>query len=705
MAAAPDDGTLRRPSAPLGAILVERGVLTQEQLAAALAEQERSGEQLGAIVVRLGFTVPPMIGQGLATQHGGLLKTEYGYAVGFGGGTTAPHADPPPVSPEPTEDEPSARLRLVSAARATPPDASAPISALAPAEALSAPPASAPDDDVLKWQQQAQELATQRDTALRDLQALAAERIASAAELEAATSRIAELEAVAAQDRRPTRRRLRAPATKRPHAQRSRTEARGAGGGGGARDRTRSRSGPRPGGDDEVGARPRGGGVTQFGARAEAPAELQAVAAARDRELAAARARLAELEAARAAGEDGSDAVSSNLEAEVARVQMEKANLMTANDALASPATRNSKTVWRRSKPRGAQVGSSQRVEASAKIRQLEAERDDALLARVFSGSNSVNMITTSTPRIPRTCSLPRFTRNTFCSSETADRPRPARRSSSKRRTARVRRLLVAKFRRRPLARYPPGMRVPDRTGVIPPPRPWRAQVRLLWSRATPGCAAARSGGCRGAANRSALIAREELSVLCERHCMRVRSGFRFGVYGLAGLGVAAVWVYAFQALLPAPKVLLPRVPGALSGSTEVIPAIRRAGHSSVTAKTVRQGSAAPSERAAVGLTTLPTGSTHGSAVSAKTSKPKRPRPGTPAPGGTTPPSKPGAATRRISGQRVLDLTDCLPRHGYRRLVGAPEHAGHHPEPHPARVRARRRHHVRSRPDRLCAGP
>ena len=385
MAAAPDDGTLRRPSAPLGAILVERGVLTQEQLAAALAEQERSGEQLGAIVVRLGFTVPPMIGQGLATQHGGLLKTEYGYAVGFGGGTTAPHADPPPVSPEPTEDEPSARLRLVSAARATPPHASAPISALAPAEALSAPPASAPDDDVLKWQQRAQELATQRDTALRDLQALAAERIASAAELEAATSRIAELEAVAAQTETDPEALAR------------------------ARDEAASRTAELERKLEELAAA--AAHVTELEAavalaqvettrleraREEAAsrnselerklAELQAVAAARDRELAAARARLAELEAARAAGEDGSHAVSSNLEAEVARVQMEKANLMTANDALAS---RNAELEDRLKTLEAAEARTGrlerQRVEASAKIRQLEAERDDALLvARIL---------------------------------------------------------------------------------------------------------------------------------------------------------------------------------------------------------------------------------------------------------------------------------------------------------------------------------
>ena len=68
--------------APLGSILVRRGVLTDDQLAAALAEQARSGEKLGEVIVRLGFTVGPTVGLGLAAQHGGPLKTEYGYAVG-----------------------------------------------------------------------------------------------------------------------------------------------------------------------------------------------------------------------------------------------------------------------------------------------------------------------------------------------------------------------------------------------------------------------------------------------------------------------------------------------------------------------------------------------------------------------------------------------------------------------------------------------
>jgi hypothetical protein len=48
---------------------------------AALAEQARSGEKLGEVIVRLGFTVGPTVGLGLAAQHGGPLKTEYGYAV------------------------------------------------------------------------------------------------------------------------------------------------------------------------------------------------------------------------------------------------------------------------------------------------------------------------------------------------------------------------------------------------------------------------------------------------------------------------------------------------------------------------------------------------------------------------------------------------------------------------------------------------
>jgi hypothetical protein len=137
----------------------------------------------------------------------------------------------------------------------------------------------------------------------------------------------------------------------------------------------------------------------------------------------------------------------------------------------------------------------------------------------------------------------------------------------------------------------------------------------------------------------------EELSVLYERQCVSVRSRLRYAAYGLTALGVAWLWLYAFQSTLPAPKALLPRVPSASSGSIEVIPAVRRAGHSSVAARTVRHGSAVQLGRAAVGATTVPTGRTHIPPLSARTGKPKGPGTGTPAPGGTTPPTTPGGTT------------------------------------------------------------
>ena len=99
---------------PLGSILVRRGVLTEEQLAAALAEQERSGEKLGEVLVRLGFAIAPTVGLGLATQHGGPLKTEYGYAIrSIAEGRSGQGAPAPPLS--------APQLPAPSAAIFTPP--------------------------------------------------------------------------------------------------------------------------------------------------------------------------------------------------------------------------------------------------------------------------------------------------------------------------------------------------------------------------------------------------------------------------------------------------------------------------------------------------------------------------------------------------------------------------------------------------------
>jgi hypothetical protein len=81
-----DEGGLRPPQEPLGTLLVKRGLITPEQLTQALAEQQSTGQPLGAIVVALGFVAPANVAQALATQHGGILKTEYGFATGFGEG-------------------------------------------------------------------------------------------------------------------------------------------------------------------------------------------------------------------------------------------------------------------------------------------------------------------------------------------------------------------------------------------------------------------------------------------------------------------------------------------------------------------------------------------------------------------------------------------------------------------------------------------
>ena len=66
----------------LGELLVEKGVLTDAQLQEALAEQQQTGSPLGEILVRLGFSHAPTIGNALAEQHGGPLRTEYGLALG-----------------------------------------------------------------------------------------------------------------------------------------------------------------------------------------------------------------------------------------------------------------------------------------------------------------------------------------------------------------------------------------------------------------------------------------------------------------------------------------------------------------------------------------------------------------------------------------------------------------------------------------------
>jgi len=105
-----DAAQLQAPQ--LGRILIAAGLLSEEQLAQALEEQAQTGRRLGEIIVQRGFVSGPALANALAEQHGGVLKTEYGFASGLGGvvarraasseaGTSVPPLRPPDPTPMP----------------------------------------------------------------------------------------------------------------------------------------------------------------------------------------------------------------------------------------------------------------------------------------------------------------------------------------------------------------------------------------------------------------------------------------------------------------------------------------------------------------------------------------------------------------------------------------------------------------------------
>ena len=70
---------------PLGQMLVERGVLTTEQLADALDEQERSGRPLGEVVRTLFFVPATTVAEVLAEQYQLEVEMERGFGSGLRG--------------------------------------------------------------------------------------------------------------------------------------------------------------------------------------------------------------------------------------------------------------------------------------------------------------------------------------------------------------------------------------------------------------------------------------------------------------------------------------------------------------------------------------------------------------------------------------------------------------------------------------------
>lgn len=86
----------------LGALLVEHGLLSAAQLQEALVEQQRTGRPLGQVIVRQGYVSRGAVAQALATQRGGIAKSEFGMAIGFETDVERTVQGPPPLSAQPS---------------------------------------------------------------------------------------------------------------------------------------------------------------------------------------------------------------------------------------------------------------------------------------------------------------------------------------------------------------------------------------------------------------------------------------------------------------------------------------------------------------------------------------------------------------------------------------------------------------------------
>jgi hypothetical protein len=68
---------------PLGELLVEKELVTEDELELALAEQADTGRLLGAILVERGYVSGPALAVALAEQYGVELHTERGFGTGL----------------------------------------------------------------------------------------------------------------------------------------------------------------------------------------------------------------------------------------------------------------------------------------------------------------------------------------------------------------------------------------------------------------------------------------------------------------------------------------------------------------------------------------------------------------------------------------------------------------------------------------------
>jgi hypothetical protein len=108
-----DPNQLGTAGPPIGELLLARGLITAEELEQALAHQRESGRPLGETLVRLGFTTGPMVAQALATQHGRMLKSEYGFATGFDAMSSPSQSNVPADEGRPSLEQPARQIMKI----------------------------------------------------------------------------------------------------------------------------------------------------------------------------------------------------------------------------------------------------------------------------------------------------------------------------------------------------------------------------------------------------------------------------------------------------------------------------------------------------------------------------------------------------------------------------------------------------------------
>jgi hypothetical protein len=101
---------------PLGQLLVDKNLLSQDELEGVLAEQSSSGRRLGEIIVERRLVSGPALTAALAEQWGIVLTTESGFGTGLRAQIDARHraARMRQFGAEPVEEEDEITLDVVA---------------------------------------------------------------------------------------------------------------------------------------------------------------------------------------------------------------------------------------------------------------------------------------------------------------------------------------------------------------------------------------------------------------------------------------------------------------------------------------------------------------------------------------------------------------------------------------------------------------